>query len=364
MAALQGIAWEECLLKPTRGPELRELEKQVREERGIVPRSLPYLSACPWVPRASVLLGQRASDLTQLDPDLSDLIGLTVAQENSCRWCYAGNRILMGLNGYPEERIRKLEQDMLDPELGPKEQLALAFVRRLCRASPLPSQGDTEELLGAGWSPEAVKEIAFVGASSVLHNRLSTIPALPPQRLERVSSGLPLKIVRLWFGRRVRTSRARTPAALPASTPQCDSYGYVVEALAGLRVAHSLAAALQLEWAPSILPGRTKALVHAVIARGLGSERAEAEAVGMLLEQGLERGQIEGILQHLGGPQLDPIEAVVVPFARETVWFEPVQIQRRARELLCDLTQEQFVDLVGVVAMANCIGRLSPLAEA
>ena len=65
------------------------------------------------------------------------------------------------------------------------------------------------------------------------------------------------------------------------------------------------------------------------------------------------------MLTHLGSPELDPIEAAVVPFARETVRYRPEDIQRRARDLRAMLTEEEFLELVGVLALANGTCRLS-----
>ena len=65
------------------------------------------------------------------------------------------------------------------------------------------------------------------------------------------------------------------------------------------------------------------------------------------------------MLDNLSAPCLDPIEAAVVPFARETIWYRPAQIQRRARQVRAQLTRQQFIDLIGVCALGNAVCRLS-----
>jgi len=100
-----------------------------------------------------------------------------------------------------------------------------------------------------------------------------------------------------------------------------------------------------------------------VVARGLGCPLSEREAMRLLVADGLEEGRVQSILAHLAAPDLDPIEALIVPFARETIWYRPVEIQRRARELRRQMTAEQFVDLVGIASLANAICRLSAAVD-
>ena len=54
----------------------------------------------------------------------------------------------------------------------------------------------------------------------------------------------------------------------------------------------------------------------------------------------------------------DEIERMIVPLARETVWYEPAQIQRRCREIQEHLNREQFIEMVGAISIANAICRI------
>jgi hypothetical protein len=83
----------------------------------------------------------------------------------------------------------------------------------------------------------------------------------------------------------------------------------------------------------------------------------------LLIEEGLEAGDVGEILSRLASPKLDELEAVIVPFARETIWYRPAQIQRRGRELRARLSNEQFIDLVGVAALANAVCRMSVILD-
>ena len=47
-----------------------------------------------------------------------------------------------------------------------------------------------------------------------------------------------------------------------------------------------------------------------------------------------------------------------MPFARETIWYEPAPLQRRARILRARLSSAQFLEAVGVAAIANGLCRM------
>ncbi len=99
----------------------------------------------------------------------------------------------------------------------------------------------------------------------------------------------------------------------------------------------------------------------AVVARGLGSVLAEREAIRLLADEGLAGDQIEAILSHLASPLLDPAEEVMLPLARESIRYDHAQIQRQALEVSQKLTQEQFLELVGVIGLANMVCRLETI---
>ena len=96
-----------------------------------------------------------------------------------------------------------------------------------------------------------------------------------------------------------------------------------------------------------------------MVARGLGCLISEREATRLLALEGVETDAIDATLAHLASPLLDPVEAAIVPFARETIWYRPAQIQRRARALCAQLSREQFLELVGIVALANAVCRMN-----
>ena len=64
------------------------------------------------------------------------------------------------------------------------------------------------------------------------------------------------------------------------------------------------------------------------------------------------------MLTHLDAPELDPVERLLVPFARETMWYEPATLQRHARALRDRLTGPQLLEAIGVAALANGLCRM------
>ena len=82
-----------------------------------------------------------------------------------------------------------------------------------------------------------------------------------------------------------------------------------------------------------------------------------------LATEGLTSADVDGILTNLGSDKLDRRDALLVPFARETVRYQTGPIQRRTRELARDLPTDEVLEAVGVTALANAVGRASILLE-
>jgi len=159
-------------------------------------------------------------------------------------------------------------------------------------------------------------------------------------------------------GRRIRSWQRRgTRETLPPDL-RGGPFGTLVARLDGLPAASKLRHTLDAAFDSPLLSRRAKALVFAVVAHGLSCPHSEQEAARLLAEEGLATGEIGEILSHLSSRALDPLEALLVPFARETVRYEPIQVQRRAQALRAQLETPQFVEVVGVAALANALCRL------
>jgi AhpD family alkylhydroperoxidase len=361
VTGIEATEWEECVLEPKRNPEV---ERFLRKNLGASPPGMQCFAECPWILQFFIGFNYRKAMLAHTSVELADLIGLVVSQDNSCRYCFAEQRILLRATGMREAKIRRLEQDLATAELSERELLALEFARRLSRSNPLPSSGDRKALVDAGFSEDAVKELSVVAAVLVAANRIVTLPALPPEAMERYPDRWRMKLlgplVRGLIQSRWKKGRPESLAAGLRSGP----FSPLILGLDGLPLARALREIVDEAWSSPILTPRTKALIVAVIARGIGAAESEAEARRLLAEEGMESAEIGEVLAHLTSPDLDRIEALCVPFARETIRYRPAQIQRRAKEVREQLSGPQFLELVGIAALANMLCRLETVADA
>ena len=355
MAVIEQVEWEECFIEPGRNPEL---ERYLRREIGIVPSDAPYFAECPWIARSMAAFCFPRGKLAHLDADLCDKICLVVSQDNSCRYCFAAARLLMRMLGLPESRIRRLEEDLLTADIDPGERAALDFARRLSRSNPLLARADIDPVRNAGYPAPAIKEMAVVVAYMCAANRFCTLPALPPQRLERLPDRPLVRLLRPFVGRMMRSRRSKGAPDFLEPEIARGPFCYLMLALDGLPLSRSLRQFVDEAWQSPLLSRRVKGLVVAVIARGLGCKLSEQEATRLVAEEGLGADALEEILAHLASPRLDPAESVILPFARETIWYRPAPIQRRARAVREVLSGPQFLELLGVVSLANMLCRL------
>lgn len=354
MPAMQDIEWLDPLIEPRRS---RELERFAKQRVGFVPPEIGCFAACPWIGRASIELA--VARRVHIDHDLADLVALVVSQESSCRFCYATARLLLRILGMPEARIRTLERDLETAQLDARTRLALDFARRLSRSNPLPSHADKRPLLEAGYGEAAVKELAFVASENVFHNRVATLAAMPPQRGERLGRSWLLGLARPLMARRIRALRKKGQTEWLGDDLKTGPYTYLIVALDGLPGARILRGILDQAWASPQLSRRAKALIFAVIARGLGCPQSECEAFRLLEGEGLDNDEADEILAHLGARGLDPIEARILRYARETIWYQPALVQRQGRALREHLSPAQFFEVVGIASLANMLCRLA-----
>src|SRR5712692_1366780 len=351
---LLNVSWDQCLLEPA--PD-RQAEAALRRETGAAPGWIRYFLSCPWLPRAAIRLGIDNGLLVDVDFPTVDLIALVVSQENSCRYCYAVTRMALRVLGMSEERMQQLEQRLASGELEPKGAAAVNFGRRMTRATPLVTPQDLEPLRAAGYSNAEIREIAFTVACIAFFNRISTIPALPPHSWEQLADRWFMRLFRPLFARTVRGWRKRAQPVSFARPPEGPFAGLLLQ-FEGSPIGPVLDSALDELWASPILSRRSTALMFAVVGHGLGSQGSRDEVARILEAEGLAPADAEQILAHLGGPGLNADEGALLAFARDTIWYEPIQIQRRARELRERLSAAQFVEAVGVAALANSLCRL------
>jgi AhpD family alkylhydroperoxidase len=355
--ALQHVAWESCLIEPI--PD-RALQSYARRKLGFPNPTIDYFAPLPWMARAVVDLHPEYGLLMHLDQSVADLIVLVVSQENSCRFCYAAVRALLWAEGMSWARIERMEQELARADLPPRTMAAVAFGRSQSRRGPAAARQAREALFAAGVSIDEMKEIAFAAAVTDFNNRAYTIPAIPAHPIERIPDQLHVRLLRPLLGRIIKKHRYR---GQPAALDPVPSYAYarLVKSCAGSPIGSALGRTLAEMWASPHLTRRCKLLMVAVIARGLGCDVCALEVSEALVSERLKKETIAQVLNHLDAPELDPVERLLVPFARETIWYEPAVLQRRARALRDRLSPPQLLEAIGVVSLANGLCRMGAM---
>jgi uncharacterized peroxidase-related enzyme len=347
--------WSECWLDPR--PIPADLAAAIKKfTGGAMTEWGRRLGTVPWVPRAFL----RAIDekAAYLPPGIWDLIHFVVSQDNACRYCYGATRTVLKILGYGDAAIDRLERDIQLAELTAAEKAALQFARRVSHANPLPGAADVQSLADAGFAAPQIAEIAFAIAFSGYANRVATMFAFPPDRLEGLLRNPVVRLLRPLVARKFRAKRLPS-APLPA--PNDPPFAALIARLEGSPTAHALRAMLDDAFASPVLPRRTKLLLFAVVGRALGSEHVKEEAERALAADGLSAADVDEVLANLGSQRLDERERLLVPFARETVRYRSLVIQQRTRELSGRLGIDELIEAVGVASLANSVGRLAVL---
>jgi len=351
---LGAVDWETCALEARPDPEINRF---VRREAGMVPSHLDYYTVCPWVARQFAYFALTNIPIHAIPPSLVELLGLVVAQDNSCRYCYAATRVILRALGFGDDTVRSLEQGMATSEITPATRAALDFGRRFSRASPLPGPDALAPLRAHGFDETAILEIVYVTALSVVANRIVTLPAVPIADVERMSERRWIRFLQPMATLVLRRARRkRYPTALTEPEP-ARPFAHVVRAFEGHPLGPRLATQVDDAWDSPILPRRTKALIVAVVGRALDCSLSEREARRLLQLEGVDF-DVNDVLAHLASPALTEAEGIIVPFVRETVHYDPAPIQRRGRALMARLGQPVFLETIGTASLANALCRM------
>ena len=359
-SVLESVPWESALIAPTRDASL---EQYARQRHGVPNPAIRYFTPVPWLARAIVDLHPEYGLLMHLEQRVADLVVLVVSQENSCRFCYAAVRVMMWSQGMSLARIQRVEQDLARGDLPARTAAALAFARSQSRKGPAAAGEALESARRAGLSPDEMKEIAFIVAITDFSNRTTTITAVPPHVFERMPERWRMRLLRPLMGRLLRSRHARGKPT-PLEQSPVHPGAPIVNAYAGSPIAVVLERTLKQMWESPLLTRRCKLLIFAVIARGLGCDLCAPTFRQELADEGLSSETVTQVLTHLDAPQLSDVERLLVGFARETIWYEPAPLQRRARALQERLTNPQVLEAIGVAAMANGLCRMAAMVLA
>ena len=335
-----------------------EWEREVVRRFGFASTLAKYLTPVRWLMEAEQLGEARVTP--SISVPLRAFISMVVAMDSSCRHCYGAFRSMLKILGYPEALIRQLEETFATNQLTNKEQAALEFARKISRSAPRPSESDLRELTAAGYSQLEIAEIAYLASLNAGGNRLATLLAVPPSPLEEIDAN--------WFDKLKRPfTRKEFRAALsyvvnvPYPAEFVGPGAGIVRALEGSPAGAALATVLNGAWNSTITSRRVKALIFAVVARGLGCQACETEATEALRGEGWTEPEIHHVLTYLTCKKLDAFEQKVLGFARETVRYQTRRLQEVAQSFAAGLKREVLLEVIGLVCYANGLARMSIL---
>jgi len=354
LTTLQDVEWLPPLADKARNAEL---ERYVKRKVGSAPPHTAYFADCPWIMRADIQFDIGGAHIHELQ----DLMYLVVSRDNSCRFCHGAARLFMRLAGMSEARIDQLEEDVETARADPRTSRAMNFARKVSRSNPSPGPEDYDALREAGFSEDGIHELALFAGIVVFHNRFSTLLALPPEPAERMASSRFARILRIPFRRILSAVNSKGAHEALGQSMHQGPFGFVTGALDGLPHARALRSVIDEAWASPQLPVRSKALVFAVIARGLGSLDCEREARRLLAaeDEVFTVDAVDDMLANLASPLLTAAEARILPYVRETIRYQPAPVQRRGRALREKLNNAEFVETVGAAALANMVCRIA-----
>jgi alkylhydroperoxidase family enzyme len=352
--ALDQIDWCDVpLLPPLPDPAW---ERESVRRFGFASNMAKYLTPVRWLMEGEQLVEARVTP--GISVALRALISLVVAMDSSCRHCYGAFRSMLKIMGYSETLIRKLEESLALTELTKKEKVALEFARKVSRSAPRPSASDLKELAALGYSPVEIAEIAYLAGINASGNRLATLLAVPPDPLEEVEANWFMKLKRPFTRKEFQASLSTVPSVSRPPT-YFGPGAAIVAALEGSPAGAALATILSGAWASSTTSRRVKALIFAVVARGLGCAACEAEGAQALRGEGWTDAEIEHLLTYLSSEKLNAFELKVLRFARETVRYHTRRLQELAQEFAAGLDREVLLEIIGLVSYANGLARMS-----
>jgi alkylhydroperoxidase family enzyme len=351
---LAEIEWGEPLVPSVVVPEW---ESEAKRRFGGTQDYWRRVAPVPWL--RSACAEWTLFPLTTLPVRLADLAFLVVSQENACRYCYGAARAHLRILGYSERFIGQLEREAQLAELDARDQVFLRFCRNLARSNPRPARAQRDELLRAGFTERQVAETAFYIAAMAFGNRMATILALPPVLgYERIARSLLGRLLRPMLA---RANRASIPMPTDFVAPDDDPFSPLTRALAGLPAAHLLHQTLSSALDSPILSRRVKLLMFGVVARMLECQFCLAQSCRMLQPEGFDESEALACLAALDSPKLDPTEVAVLEWVRETVRYQPMQIQKRTRALSDRIGALPTLEAVGMAALANATVRVATL---
>jgi alkylhydroperoxidase family enzyme len=307
----------------------------------------------PWLRQAIASLGEPQC-VSHVPLRLAGIAYFVASQENSCRFCYGLTRAIMRISGYTERQIQDLEHEA--SLAGGLTRHVVEFSRKLARSNPSPARDDREALMTEGLGEEAVLETAAVVGRACFANRMSTFLALPPDAaLERLSETVMGRVKGWFIARSLQPRRVAAPAPF-VNAGHCSA---VIAAAGNNPLAVWLRGITDAWLASDAIPLRSRLLMLAVISRQLGSQLCERETLESLAAEGCPAEESSPLLATLSPASMTPLEATLLRWTRETVWYEPRSIQASTRRLMGEIGEGLTLEAIGTAALSNTLARLS-----
>jgi alkylhydroperoxidase family enzyme len=336
-------------------PDLEMVRVAKKYLRG-VPSCMKYVTPVPWI--FDLLVDVVRPAVFHAPGPVVQLIPWVTALESSCRYCYGAQRGLLRVLGHKDDWIERVERDVQLADVDEAQRGVIQLARKLSRSNPRPARAD-RDALARRFGDAAAVEIAFVVAGWCFATRVATFLRLPPDReMEQLSKRWFVPLLRPVF-----RIMSRQPPRRPEIVPLRGPFQDVLTGMGDVPAVHLIRRTIDRALASPALPRRAKLLVIAVVARSMPCAATEAEATRLLADEGLGADDVAEILKNLGSPKLDPLESLLVPFARGSVRYEFLEVQDRVeRELAPKLSRDQLIEAVGIAALANSVVRLAMLS--
>lgn len=360
--SVRDIAWGEPLLPQVSDPEW---EATVKRRVGSVSDVYRRVAPLPWLREAC--LGVDAYRVQHMPARLHHIGVMVVSQENACRYCYGAARAYLRMLGYPESLITRIERQAHLAELDEREREYIQFARKLARSNPRPAHAERDRLVELGYSPQAVAEMACLIALGCFYNRVTTLVACPPEEaFERFSDSWvgravaltgPVRRAMMAWKQRPAPAEEAAEVPLPAGAP----FGEILAQLHGLRAAGFIQHTLAAAFASPVLSSRLKALMFAVVARALECRYCQDQARTVAAADGAAQAEFQAAVDALDAPDLQPDEAKVLSWVRDTVHYQPATLQEQTRRLAEAIGPAAVLEAIGIASLANGIVRLAML---
>ncbi len=348
------IRWLEPLYAPLPLPV--EVAARVQKALGRADGPLLLMGDMPWL--LDLIVDGLQLPIRHLDKRSKDVVSVVAAQENACRYCYGINRAVLRIQGWDEARIRQIEQAV---DLADDPQLAavIAFARALSRSNPRPAGPERARLLGVGFTPVQVAELAFVASVNAIHNRVMTFLAAKPEEAIEAAATSRWGVFARPLLRMMMTPRPGRDYS--QEERWTGPYAPLIGLLDGTPGAHVVSHTLRAAFEQGVLSRQTKLLTFAVVARSLGCEACTDEASVALVNEGMSKAEVDRAIATLECSQLPQNEQGVLRWVRGTVRYVPDEIQASTRRLDADLGRAGTLDAIGTAALANGMVRLAML---